>query len=61
MQRGNMGVSMSISLMFFILYYILIVAGEQLADKNLFNPILSMWIPNIIVFIFGMLIIKIKK
>ena len=61
MQRGNMAVSMSISLMFFILYYILIVGGEQLADKNLFNPILSMWLPNIIVLAFGLLILKIKK
>jgi len=61
MQRGNMAVSMSISLMFFILYYILIVGGEQLADKNLFNPILSMWLPNLIVLAFGLLILKIKK
>ena len=61
MQRGNMAVSMSISLMFFILYYILIVGGEQLADKNLFNPILSMWLPNIIVLAFGLLILNLKK
>ena len=61
MQRGNMAVSMSISLMFFILYYILIVGGEQLADKNLSNPILSMWLPNLIVLAFGLLILKIKK
>ena len=61
MQRGNMAVSMSISLMFFILYYILIVGGEQFADKNLFNPILSMWLPNLIVLAFGLLILKIKK
>ena len=56
-----MAVSMSISLMFFMLYYILIVGGEQLADKNLSNPILSMWLPNMIVFLFGLLFIKIKK
>ncbi len=61
LRRGNMAISMSISLMFFILYYILIVGGEQLADKNLSNPILSMWLPNIIVFLFGLLFIKIKK
>ena len=61
MRRGNMAVSMAISLMFFILYYILIVGGEQLADKNLFNPILSMWLPNIIVFLCGILILKIKS
>ena len=53
MRRGNMAVSMAISLMFFILYYILIVGSEQLADKNQLNPILSMWLPNIIILIFG--------
>ena len=61
MQGGNMAVSLSISLIFFILYYILIVGGEQLADKNLFNPTLSMWLPNVIVLAFGFLILKFKK
>ena len=45
--------SMAISLMLCILYYILIVGAEQLADKNQLNPILSMWLPNIIILIFG--------
>ena len=53
LKGGNIGMSMAISLMFFILYYILIVGSEQLADKNQLNPILSMWLPNIIVLIFG--------
>ena len=53
LRGGNIGMSMAISLMFFILYYILIVGSEQLADKNQLNPILSMWLPNIIVLIFG--------
>ena len=60
-RRGNLAMSMAISLMFFVLYYILIVGGEQLADKNLFNPILSMWLPNIIVLAFGLLILNLKK
>ena len=60
-RRGNLAMSMAISLMFFVLYYILIVGGEQLADKNLFNPILSMWLPNIIILLFGYMVIKIVK
>ena len=46
-----------ISLMFFILYYILIVGAEQLADKNQLNPILSMWLPNIILGTLGIYLI----
>jgi lipopolysaccharide export system permease protein len=61
LRKGNLSISMAISLMFFILYYILIVGGEQLADKNLFNPILSMWLPNLIILIFGLSVIKVIK
>ncbi len=60
-RRGNLAISMAISLMFFIVYYILIVGGEQLADKNMFNPILSMWIPNLIILLLGLTIIKLFK
>ena len=60
-RKGSLAISMAISLMFFVLYYILIVGGEQLADKNLFNPILSMWLPNIIILLFGYTLIKIIK
>ena len=56
LRGGNIGMSMAISLMFFILYYILIVGFEQLADKNYLNPILSMWLPNFIILIFGFLL-----
>ena len=61
LRKGNLSISMAISLMFFILFYILIVGGEQLADKNLFNPILSMWLPNLIILIFGFSVIKVIK
>ena len=57
MKRGNMAVSMAISISFFILYYVLIVGGEQLADKNHLNATLSMWIPNTIIMIFGTILI----
>ena len=60
-RKGNLAISMAISLMFFVVYYILIVGGEQLADKNLFNPIISMWIPNIIIVLFGYTTIQIIK
>ena len=62
LKRGGIGMSMAFSLMFFILYYILIVGGEKLADKNQLDPILAMWLPNIIILIFGYaLIFKLKK
>ena len=60
LRRGSIPISMSISLAFFVLYYIFIVGGEQLADRNLFNPALSMWLPNIIISILGTLVFYIS-
>jgi lipopolysaccharide export system permease protein len=34
-------------------YYILLIWGEQLADRNLLDPTFGSWMPNIILFIVG--------
>ena len=38
-----------------------VLAAVSLADKNLFNPILSMWLPNLIILGFGLLILRYKN
>jgi lipopolysaccharide export system permease protein len=37
-----------LSVVFFLFYYLCLVGGEQLADRRLLRPWLSMWFPNII-------------
>ncbi len=47
-KRGGFAVSTFFSLGFFILYYVLLIAGEELADRNYLTPVIGMWAPNIV-------------
>jgi len=46
-KNSNMSVSIAISILFFIVYWSFLIAGEDFADRGRFNPALSMWAPNI--------------
>ena len=47
-KRGGFAVSTSLSFGFFLLYYILLIGGEELADRNQVSPEAGMWIPNLV-------------
>jgi lipopolysaccharide export system permease protein len=47
-RRGNFGVSAGLSLLFFIIYWAFLVAGEKLADREMLSPFLAMWLANIV-------------
>ena len=51
-----MAVSVSISLLFFILYWGFFTVGEFLAEDGTLNPALSMWLGNLIVGALSMLL-----
>ncbi|MCH7760428.1 LptF/LptG family permease [candidate division TA06 bacterium] len=53
MRRGGMGVGFGIALLFFVLYYIALVVGEELADRKLVLPLLAMWTPNLLLSLIG--------
>ena len=53
-RRGGMAVSGGMSLGFFLLYWGFLIAGEDLADRQLLSPVLAMWLANIIVGAFGL-------
>ena len=46
-KRGGFSISTAFSFGFFLLYYILLIAGEELADRNYVNPEIGMWAPNL--------------
>ena len=52
-RRGNMAASGGIGLFFFILYWAFLIAGEELADRQIISPAMAMWSPNVVVGIFG--------
>ena len=60
-RNGGMTIASGLSIAFFLVYYILLIWGEQLADRNLINPGLGSWLPNIILFVSGTVILKLSN
>ena len=60
-RSGGMTIASGLSIAFFLIYYILLIWGEQLADRNLLNSGLGSWLPNIILFVSGMIILKLSN
>jgi lipopolysaccharide export system permease protein len=60
-RNGGMTIASGLSIAFFLVYYIMLIWGEQLADRNLLNPGLGSWLPNIILFISGIVILKLSN
>lgn len=52
-RRGSLGVGVTFSIGFFLLYWIFLIGGEELADRQLLSPFMAMWLPNMIVGSFG--------
>jgi lipopolysaccharide export system permease protein len=45
--RGGLTVGF-LSLVFFLFYFVCLVAGEGLADRLLVSPLIAMWLPNLV-------------
>ena len=55
-RRGKFSISIAISLIFFLIYWAFLIAGEDFADKGQLDPAFAMWLPNIILLIIGFLL-----
>lgn len=55
-KKGGFGTAASISLLFFVIYWAFLIAGEKLADRNMLSPFLGMWAANILIGIMGVLL-----
>ncbi len=53
-RKGNMGVAMSLSIGFFLLYWISLIGGEELSDRQFLSPFWAMWSANILVGLAGL-------
>ncbi len=56
--RGGVGLVIGVSLVIFGIYYIGLIAGEALADKNLATPFLAMWAANILLTVVGVFLLS---
>ena len=55
-RKGGIGTGILYSLAFFVIYWICLIGGENLADRLVVSPELAMWASNIIIGAFGIFI-----
>jgi len=46
--RGGIGIGAGTGMLFFLIYYLFLVGGEQLGDRGLVTPFWAMWAPNVL-------------
>ena len=56
-RRGGFGVAAGLSLGFFVLYWVCLIGGEKLADRDLTSPMIGMWIANVLIGILGIFLV----
>jgi len=56
-RSSGIGMAFSVSSLIFLIYYIALNSGEQLADKGYMSPFLSMWISNLLFLILAIILI----
>ena len=52
-QKGGFAVAITLGFGFFLIYYIFLIGGEEMADRNIVSPIVGMWTPNVLLAILG--------
>lgn len=55
-RKGGIGTGIIYSLAFFVVYWICLIGGENLADRLIISPELAMWASNAIIGLFGIFI-----
>ena len=56
-RRGGMAIGGGISLIFFLIYWLFLIGGEELADRRLLSPFWAMWMANILVGVAGIYLV----
>jgi lipopolysaccharide export system permease protein len=52
-RKGGFMMAISMGFGFFLLYYIFLIGGEEMADRNRVSPLIGMWTPNVILLVIG--------
>jgi len=47
-KRGGVGIGAGTGILFFLIYYLFLVGGEQLGDRGFVAPFWAMWAPNVV-------------
>ena len=46
--RSGMNMAVGLSILVFLVYYVCLIGGEKLADREYVSPIVAMWAPNLL-------------
>jgi lipopolysaccharide export system permease protein len=57
-KRGGLGVPFLISILFFIIYYLLNMQGEKLAKQGLLSPMVGIWAADFILLVIGLIFLR---
>lgn len=57
-RQGGLAVGGGLSIVFFIIYWVFLIGGEQLADRQRLSPAVAMWLPNVLMFILGIYLMR---
>ncbi len=55
-RKGGIGTGILYSLAFFVLYWVSLIGGENIADRLVIPPAVAMWFSNVVISIFGIFI-----
>lgn len=57
-KRGGLGVPFLISILFFIVYYVLNMQGEKMAKQELVSPLVGIWAADFILLLVGLVFLR---
>lgn len=57
-KRGGLGIPVIISIVFFIIYYVLTITGKKWGEEGLIDPIVGVWGANAILLPFGLVFLR---
>jgi lipopolysaccharide export system permease protein len=54
-KKGGLGMPFLVSILFFIIYYVLSMQGEKLAKQGSVSVLVGVWMPDFVLFVIGLL------
>ncbi len=57
-RRGGITTAAVLSILFFLIYYVFLIGGEELADALIITPFWGMWTPNLLMLIVGVYLVR---
>jgi lipopolysaccharide export system permease protein len=57
-KKGGLGVPVIISILFFIIFYVIMIMGEKYAKEGILEAVYGVWAPNTILLPFGLFFLK---